>query len=325
MSSSRGLTPSRKKVRTGPESQRKQKESFEALHPSLPRPPSFPSLPALRAAARASSKGQPEPGPSKLSARAARPGKNLTQQSSTSSLASATRSVYGDPETSFDSSTSADEDHNEIPTRRGEFTSTKSYNNLTPLASTASLYRLHEEEDGKRENVVVCLRVRPTRQNATPIYNYKPDQDRIIFADQHPTFLKRGAMTKAHGTLNKDEYDFKFGNSSVSKIATKCSPCDSRRSPPCSLTYCRSVLSSHPASRPSCDARVQRNSLCVSSRARIAERRADELLGTVKLLLERRIQWSETTTSQESFLSRSRRCSLLSKRSVSRTSRREPC
>lgn len=227
MSSSRPSTPSRKRV--GGESPSKKKESFEALHPSLPRPPSFPSLPTMRGSKSQGKLDKPLRQPSKLSARATRPVKNLIQQSSTaSSLASSTRSsAYGDPETSFDSATDDDID---IPVRRTEFnpiSSTSelelsSFGNLTPLASAASLYHLHEGEDGKRENVVVCLRVRPTVKNATPIYKYKPDQDRIIFADQHPTFLKRGAMSKAHGALNKDEYDFKFGNFTLSKSATKC-------------------------------------------------------------------------------------------------------
>ncbi|GAA5961230.1 hypothetical protein JCM3765_002879 [Sporobolomyces pararoseus] len=62
-----------------------------------------------------------------------------------------------------------------------------------------------EDKDGKKENVVVCLRVRPAKStsSSTEIYNYRPAHATLSLAASHPTLVKRGGKTS-------DEYDFRF-------------------------------------------------------------------------------------------------------------------
>ncbi|GAA5923779.1 uncharacterized protein JCM15063_003761 [Sporobolomyces koalae] len=62
-----------------------------------------------------------------------------------------------------------------------------------------------EEKDGKKQNVVVCLRVRPSKSlsEPNPIYKLVPTQALLSLGPSHPTLLKRGGKTS-------DEYDFRF-------------------------------------------------------------------------------------------------------------------
>ncbi|GAA6059859.1 hypothetical protein JCM10212_007064 [Sporobolomyces blumeae] len=62
-----------------------------------------------------------------------------------------------------------------------------------------------EEKDGKTENVVVCLRVRPSKSSTaqTGIYTLNPSEATLNLAPSHPTLLKRGGKTS-------DEYEFRF-------------------------------------------------------------------------------------------------------------------
>ncbi|KAL8276120.1 hypothetical protein RQP46_011469 [Phenoliferia psychrophenolica] len=66
-----------------------------------------------------------------------------------------------------------------------------------------------ESEETKTQNVVVCLRVRPTRSTSTSpsIYAFSPLHSSLALTPHHPTFLKRGA---APLSARKDEYEFKF-------------------------------------------------------------------------------------------------------------------
>ncbi|GAA5979892.1 hypothetical protein JCM11641_007578 [Rhodosporidiobolus odoratus] len=68
-----------------------------------------------------------------------------------------------------------------------------------------------EGSDGKQENVVVCLRVRPPK--ATPsvspldpdIYTLSPQDSTLALTSSHPTLLKRGGRA-----TNPEEYEFRF-------------------------------------------------------------------------------------------------------------------
>ncbi|GAA6018610.1 hypothetical protein JCM11491_006164 [Sporobolomyces phaffii] len=64
---------------------------------------------------------------------------------------------------------------------------------------------VEDDRDGKKENVVVCLRVRPAKQTSSlsEIYRLVPSQAMLSLAASHPTLLKRGGKTS-------DEYDFRF-------------------------------------------------------------------------------------------------------------------
>ncbi|GAA6044376.1 hypothetical protein JCM8097_004902 [Rhodosporidiobolus ruineniae] len=63
-----------------------------------------------------------------------------------------------------------------------------------------------DEKDGKQENVVVCLRVRPPKvAPSQPIYFLTPASSSLSLAPSHPTLLKRGGRT-----TSSDEYHFKF-------------------------------------------------------------------------------------------------------------------
>ncbi|KAM0792007.1 hypothetical protein ACM66B_007118 [Microbotryomycetes sp. NB124-2] len=85
-------------------------------------------------------------------------------------------------------------------------TSTRS---ATKLSSGSSSNEDDDSVDGKAVNVVVCLRVRPTRVNSSSasIYDFQPAKSSISFAATHPTLLKRGAMSSQR---HMEEYEFRF-------------------------------------------------------------------------------------------------------------------
>ncbi|SCZ91473.1 BZ3500_MvSof-1268-A1-R1_Chr1-2g01433 [Microbotryum saponariae] len=65
-----------------------------------------------------------------------------------------------------------------------------------------------ESVDGKAVNVVVCLRVRPTRMSnpSSNIYKYNAPRSVLSFAPNHPVFVKRGATSSSR----PGEYEFTF-------------------------------------------------------------------------------------------------------------------
>ncbi|SCV68035.1 BQ2448_156 [Microbotryum intermedium] len=65
-----------------------------------------------------------------------------------------------------------------------------------------------ESVDGKAVNVVVCLRVRPTRLSnpSSNIYKYNAPRSILSFAPNHPVFVKRGATSSSR----PGEYEFTF-------------------------------------------------------------------------------------------------------------------
>ncbi|KAK4046636.1 Kinesin-like protein kip2 [Microbotryomycetes sp. JL201] len=82
---------------------------------------------------------------------------------------------------------------------------------VAKLSSGSSAISTEDDEavDGKAVNVVVCLRVRPSRANdpVASIYDFRPAQSSLSFAATHPTLLKRGAMSSQR---HMDEYEFRF-------------------------------------------------------------------------------------------------------------------
>ncbi|GAA5893182.1 hypothetical protein JCM6882_003906 [Rhodosporidiobolus microsporus] len=66
-----------------------------------------------------------------------------------------------------------------------------------------------EEKDGKQQNVVVCLRVRPSKSSSKSqqpeIYSLSPTASTLTLAPSHPTLLKRNGHTS-----RSDEYEFRF-------------------------------------------------------------------------------------------------------------------
>lgn len=72
-----------------------------------------------------------------------------------------------------------------------------------------------EDRDGKQENVVVCLRVRPPKSTsptfpAAPMYTYSPSDATLSLTSAHPTLLKRFGSTSNVPKALSDEYDFRF-------------------------------------------------------------------------------------------------------------------
>ncbi|BGP12111.1 Kinesin-like protein kip2 [Rhodosporidiobolus nylandii] len=63
-----------------------------------------------------------------------------------------------------------------------------------------------EEKDGKQENVVVCLRVRPSKSTSpSEIYALAPSSSTLTLLPFHPSRAKRGG-----GSGRSEEYDFRF-------------------------------------------------------------------------------------------------------------------
>jgi hypothetical protein len=118
----------------------------------------------------------------------------------------------------------------DIPVRKAGFgkqiTNTWSTSTLPDVGTTASIMEevmddpgMMDEEDeidksmSREENVVVCLRVRPLKAGTSAgFYHFLGAEDRITLDATHPTFAKRGAMSKttAHD-IQTGEYDFRFG------------------------------------------------------------------------------------------------------------------
>ncbi|GAA5941218.1 hypothetical protein JCM1841_003877, partial [Sporobolomyces salmonicolor] len=70
-----------------------------------------------------------------------------------------------------------------------------------------------EEKDGKQENVVVCLRVRPSKSSGSPfgppsIYSLSPSDSKLTLTTSHPSLVKRGGAYSKGGI--SDEYEFRF-------------------------------------------------------------------------------------------------------------------
>ncbi|GAA6019008.1 hypothetical protein JCM10207_006286 [Rhodosporidiobolus poonsookiae] len=66
-----------------------------------------------------------------------------------------------------------------------------------------------EEKDGKQQNVVVCLRVRPSKTldpgAPSPIYSLSSSLSTLSLTASHPTLLKRGGKSSS-----SDEYEYRF-------------------------------------------------------------------------------------------------------------------
>ncbi|KAJ8294689.1 Kinesin-related protein 4 [Rhodotorula toruloides] len=71
-----------------------------------------------------------------------------------------------------------------------------------------------EEKDGKQQNVVVCLRVRPPKSTnvfpAQPIYTFSPADSTLSLTSSHPTLLKRFGSSTSVLKAMSDEYEFRF-------------------------------------------------------------------------------------------------------------------
>ncbi|GAA5865939.1 hypothetical protein JCM3774_005528 [Rhodotorula dairenensis] len=72
-----------------------------------------------------------------------------------------------------------------------------------------------EDRDGRQENVVVCLRVRPPKSTSptfpiAPIYTFSPADSTLSLTSAHPTLLKRFGSTSNVPKALSDEYDFRF-------------------------------------------------------------------------------------------------------------------
>ncbi|GAA5873691.1 hypothetical protein JCM8547_002675 [Rhodosporidiobolus lusitaniae] len=84
-----------------------------------------------------------------------------------------------------------------------------------------------EEDDteGKKQNVVVCLRVRPPKSSstdsATEFYSLSPKSASLSLAPSHPTLLKRlGSTGRPPSSSSSDEYTFRFDLLHVSPSPT---------------------------------------------------------------------------------------------------------
>ncbi|GJN89577.1 hypothetical protein Rhopal_002564-T1 [Rhodotorula paludigena] len=70
-----------------------------------------------------------------------------------------------------------------------------------------------EDKSGQKQNVVVCLRVRPPKSTATPsapIYSLSSSTATLSLTSSHPTLLKRfGSSTHVPKALS-DEYEYRF-------------------------------------------------------------------------------------------------------------------
>ncbi|GAA5994434.1 uncharacterized protein JCM10292_002062 [Rhodotorula paludigena] len=70
-----------------------------------------------------------------------------------------------------------------------------------------------EDKSGQKQNVVVCLRVRPPKSTATPsapIYSLSSSNATLSLTSSHPTLLKRfGSSTHVPKALS-DEYEYRF-------------------------------------------------------------------------------------------------------------------
>ncbi|KAK4052258.1 Kinesin-like protein kip2 [Microbotryomycetes sp. JL221] len=123
------------------------------------------------------------------------------------------------------------------PTR--STTSTTSINTLAaaacsttsnPRTKATTLASMNDDSDGdavdgKAVNVVVCLRVRPTRNNSLTsngIYEFDPTTASMTLSANHPTILKRASMKSTTTTTrnHSDEYEFRFDKLHLPPVAT---------------------------------------------------------------------------------------------------------
>ncbi|BGP54833.1 Kinesin-like protein kip2 [Rhodotorula sphaerocarpa] len=94
------------------------------------------------------------------------------------------------------------------------------------IASGETTETEEDDRDGKQENVVVCLRVRPPKATsptiqAAPIYTYAPDEALLSLTSAHPTLLKRfGSTSNVTKSLSED-YDFRFDLLHVHPLPTE--------------------------------------------------------------------------------------------------------
>lgn len=119
------------------------------------------------------------------------------------------------------------EEDEDVPVRKAGFgkiiSTTTSIPSSTTVTDLPTRMAEEEEEDeeeeemtSKEQNVVVCVRVRPTRSDAgaggSSIYKFLGAEGRIKLDASHPTFMKRGGMSKgATANIQAGEYDFRFG------------------------------------------------------------------------------------------------------------------
>ncbi|BGP47392.1 Kinesin-like protein kip2 [Rhodotorula kratochvilovae] len=67
-----------------------------------------------------------------------------------------------------------------------------------------------DEKDGKRQNVVVCLRVRPPKGSDASIYTLDQGSSTLALAPTHPSLTKRFGSTSNVPKVLSDEYEFRF-------------------------------------------------------------------------------------------------------------------
>ncbi|GAA5893152.1 hypothetical protein JCM8208_004359 [Rhodotorula glutinis] len=77
-----------------------------------------------------------------------------------------------------------------------------------------------DDKDGKAQNVVVCLRVRPSKPGSSsstttstaPIYTFNPTTSSLSLAPSHPTLVKRFGSASQHAAPRalSDDYEFRF-------------------------------------------------------------------------------------------------------------------
>ncbi|GAA6057502.1 hypothetical protein JCM3770_000589 [Rhodotorula araucariae] len=67
-----------------------------------------------------------------------------------------------------------------------------------------------DEKEGKRQNVVVCLRVRPPKGSDTSIYTLDQASSTLALAPTHPSLIKRFGSTSNIPKILSDEYEFRF-------------------------------------------------------------------------------------------------------------------
>lgn len=129
------------------------------------------------------------------------PSRSRLAVSSSSRLFPSTTSIASTARAESDSDSESEE--REKPRRKAGFG--------TPVKRKKML---DEEEDGKRENVVVCVRVRPSRHSASEqIYSFSPATGALALAPTHPVVHKRGTASVS------SEYEFAFGQFTLGRAA----------------------------------------------------------------------------------------------------------
>lgn len=167
-----------------------------ALSPSLPRVPSIPR----------------ELGGKK---------KSPTKKSSTPKAAKKARKSTDDPETSTASSSfSLDSEAEDFrqdvfgrpsvaasdaeSTERGFDTARESNNSIATLSTPKKRRAASSTDDGKAQNIVVCVRIRPGKPAEEDIWTLDATESRIRLSENHPLIKSRGKQGK------DDAYDFRF-------------------------------------------------------------------------------------------------------------------